>query len=214
MNRCEFADQRDTSILPILMSRSCLVRKSLRRNQALPAIWVCNPLIVAPEMLYGTPYTFSVDWWALGVIIYECTYNIVFPKLTQHPFQNEKSFHHHHHIEKAIREQEVTFPVVSQLAPSPFPVQDSPFRDSLVRGLLEKDVSGRIACKQGIQEFMRHPWLQDIDWSIVDARGLRPSYIPDVNNHALKIARKQQLRFLCCSRGTFVRRIPVEKQTG
>ena len=33
---------------------------------------------LAPEMLNGEPYTFSVDWWALGVTLYECTYNKVF----------------------------------------------------------------------------------------------------------------------------------------
>jgi serine/threonine kinase 32 len=35
----------------------------------------------APEMLISMPYTYSVDWWALGVIIYECTYNMVMTKV-------------------------------------------------------------------------------------------------------------------------------------
>jgi serine/threonine kinase 32 len=31
----------------------------------------------APEMLTKKPYTYSVDWWATGIILYECTYGFV-----------------------------------------------------------------------------------------------------------------------------------------
>ena len=30
-----------------------------------------TPNYIAPEILRGEPYGFSVDWWALGVLMYE-----------------------------------------------------------------------------------------------------------------------------------------------
>jgi serine/threonine kinase 32 len=32
---------------------------------------------MAPEMFISKPYRFSVDWWAVGIILYECTYGRV-----------------------------------------------------------------------------------------------------------------------------------------
>lgn len=37
---------------------------------------------MAPEVFKGSGYGTSVDWWALGVVFYECTYN-------QRPFSSE-----------------------------------------------------------------------------------------------------------------------------
>lgn len=41
-------------------------------------LWFCyflqitgTPNYIAPEILRGEEYSFSVDWWALGVLLYE-----------------------------------------------------------------------------------------------------------------------------------------------
>jgi serine/threonine protein kinase len=31
----------------------------------------------APEMMYGTEYRYSVDWWAMGLLLYRFVYNDV-----------------------------------------------------------------------------------------------------------------------------------------
>ena len=33
--------------------------------------WTGTPNYIAPEILRGEDYSFSVDWWALGVLLYE-----------------------------------------------------------------------------------------------------------------------------------------------
>lgn len=43
-------------------------------------LFFCRFLILkklAPEMFLGSPYSYSVDWWALGAILYECTFGRV-----------------------------------------------------------------------------------------------------------------------------------------
>ena len=34
-------------------------------------IFLGTPNYIAPEILRGEDYSFSVDWWALGVLLYE-----------------------------------------------------------------------------------------------------------------------------------------------
>ena len=36
---------------------------------------------MAPEMHISKPYGYSIDWWALGTILYECVYRRVFYNL-------------------------------------------------------------------------------------------------------------------------------------
>ncbi|XP_031758698.1 protein kinase C delta type [Xenopus tropicalis] len=42
-----------------------------------------TPLYIAPEMQEGKPYNASVDWWALGVILYQMAFSA-------HPFNTQE----------------------------------------------------------------------------------------------------------------------------
>ncbi len=35
-----------------------------------------TPIYMAPEMIQKQEYTFSVDWWAIGVFIYEMIFGM------------------------------------------------------------------------------------------------------------------------------------------
>ena len=45
--------------------------------------------------------------------------------------------------------------------------------------MLEKDPSQRY---QSISEIMEHPWFNDVDWSQVMSKSLKPPLIPDINS--------------------------------
>ena len=49
----------------------------------------------------------------------------------------------------------------------------------LLQGMLEKDVDRRL---QTIDEVMRHPWFNDVDWNMVLSKSEKPPLIPDINS--------------------------------
>ena len=47
------------------------VQRWLERVYKLICCFKGTPNYIAPEILRGEDYSFSVDWWALGVLLYE-----------------------------------------------------------------------------------------------------------------------------------------------
>ncbi|KAJ3000298.1 hypothetical protein HDV02_006510 [Globomyces sp. JEL0801] len=138
-------------------------------NQKIPSSKSGTAAYMAPEMLIHKPYAYSVDWWGLGIIIYECTYNI-------HPFLAEKRMP----LEKAIKELPIVFPDPSTLRAEYYPVFDSPNRTLFIRGLLNRSVPDRLAHgREGFKEIVDHVWMEDIDWRKLERMELIPDFIPD-----------------------------------
>ncbi|KAJ3302489.1 hypothetical protein HDV03_004912 [Kappamyces sp. JEL0829] len=128
-------------------------------------------LTPAPEMFIRKPYKYSVDWWALGIILYECTYNL-------HPFMLDKRIP----VEKAICESRLLFPSGSDLRPGRYPYVESPHRTDFIRRLLEKNVADRLGAN-GANDIKGHPWMAGMDWQAVMRKGLVPEFIPDPNQN-------------------------------
>jgi hypothetical protein len=56
------------------------VRISMKVNRPRHQVHVLTWVIwfhVAPEMFISKPYKYSIDWWAVGIIMFECTYGKV-----------------------------------------------------------------------------------------------------------------------------------------
>lgn len=53
--------------------------------------------------------------------------------------------------------------------------------------LLQKEASKRLGCgKGGSEEIKRHKWFKAINWKKLEAREVRPSFLPDVaGNHCV-----------------------------
>ena len=86
-------------------------------------------------MLRKVGYSFSVDWWALGIL----TYDMI---ATVQPFYDDD----------AIREGDIVFP----------PYMSTECRD-FVSKLLAKDPASRLGSNGGCDEVLAHPWLSGID---------------------------------------------------
>ena len=105
---------------------------------------------VAPEVIRGSGHDFTVDWWSLGVVVYEMLYG-------KTPFRGQ--------------DRKQRFNLILSKSPSLIGKQ-TPLRD-LIRRLLDKDPRQRI----GIEEIKAHEFFSGVDWnSIMEIS--RPPVIP------------------------------------
>ncbi|MQL90179.1 hypothetical protein Taro_022757 [Colocasia esculenta] len=105
---------------------------------------------VAPEVILGSGHDFAVDWWSLGVVLYEMLYG-------RTPFRGQNR-------------KETFYFILAK--PPELLGEKTPLRD-LIGRLLEKDPRERITC-EGIKA---HDFFRGLDWhSVLDIS--RPPYIP------------------------------------
>ncbi|UJR22507.1 hypothetical protein I4U23_025558 [Adineta vaga] len=117
------------------------------------------PDIMPPEMLLGQPYSFSVDWWQLGIAIFEM--------LTSHsPFFALSMLQTHKNV---LCHQQHKFPLrISSLA------------KHTCRMLLQSNVNKRLGCSiigMGAKEIKQNLWFQNhIDWTAIIERSYPSPY--------------------------------------
>ncbi|EEF28883.1 serine/threonine-protein kinase OXI1 [Ricinus communis] len=108
---------------------------------------------VAPEIIQGYGHEFAVDWWSLGVVLYEMLYG-------RTPF-------------KGSNRKETFFRILTR---SPDLVgETTPLRD-LIGKLLVKDPRERIK----VEGIKGHEFFKGIDWKLILEMS-RPPYIPLAN---------------------------------
>eukprot|EP00833_Pecoramyces_ruminatium_P003067 jgi/Orpsp1_1/1177099/evm.model.c7180000060182.1 len=124
---------------------------------------------MAPEVFKGKGYSYSVDWWGLGVILYECLYG-------KRPFKGQNNEQLTMNI---VSPQDIRYPSVNSLTKHPVKIT----QDCLMflKGLLTKDPTQRLGCRPGVglDELWDHPWLQGIDWDKLERKEYVAPFIPD-----------------------------------
>eukprot|EP00644_Phytophthora_capsici_P009168 jgi/Phyca11/504237/fgenesh2_kg.PHYCAscaffold_6_\ len=118
-----------------------------------------TPEYLAPEIIQSKGHGKSVDWWALGVLIYEMLAG--YP-----PFYDENPFG----IYQKILDGKVDFPKHI----------DSKAKD-LIKKLLSQDRTKRLGClRGGSEDVKKHKYFARVDWDAVLARSETPPYLPPV----------------------------------
>lgn len=116
-----------------------------------------TPEYLAPELLIGKGYTKVVDWWTLGVLLYEMMTGLP-------PFYDENT----NEMYKKILQQPLTFPNdMSQLA------------CDLLSKLLNRDPTQRLG-NNGSDEIKTHPFFGGIDWVKLYNKKYQPPFKPSV----------------------------------
>lgn len=118
-----------------------------------------TPEYLAPELLLGEGYTKNVDWWTLGVLLYEMLTGLP-------PFYDENT----NEMYRKILQQELRFPDDMSDAAS-----------SLLSGLLNRDPNARLG-NRGTDEIRNHEFFRSIDWNKLMKKAVQPPFKPSVQN--------------------------------
>ncbi|XP_078464601.1 protein kinase C epsilon type-like [Lampetra planeri] len=139
-----------------------------------------TPDYIAPEILQELDYGPSVDWWALGVLMYEMMAG-------QPPFEADNE----DDLFESILHDDVLYPVwLSKEAVS------------ILRDFMTKNPNKRLGCvvtQGGEEAIKRHSFFREIDWDLLEQRKIRPPFKPriktkrDVNNFDQDFTREEPL---------------------
>mmetsp|Transcript_98946 Transcript_98946/g.284269 ORF Transcript_98946/g.284269 Transcript_98946/m.284269 type:complete len:360 (-) Transcript_98946:79-1158(-) len=118
-----------------------------------------TPEYLAPEIIQSKGHGRAVDWWALGILIFEMLAG--YP-----PFYDENPFG----IYQKVLAGRIDFP-------KHFDVKAK----DLIKRLLTHDRAKRFGClKNGAEDIQKHKWYKGMDWEALAARTVKPAYLPAV----------------------------------
>ncbi|CAG8511367.1 1372_t:CDS:2 [Acaulospora morrowiae] len=116
---------------------------------------------LAPEIIRAEDYSYPVDWWSLGTLMYEMMTGIT-------PFWAEDQ----NRMYQRVLEDELEFP-------------DGMLQEamSLLHGLLQRDYRNRLGCgPNGSMEIKTHPYFDYVDWDDVYHKRICSPYIPTIDH--------------------------------
>ncbi|KAH7297872.1 hypothetical protein KP509_25G016500 [Ceratopteris richardii] len=116
-----------------------------------------TPDYLAPEIILAKGHGKAVDWWTLGVLIYEMLAGVA-------PFADDDA--------SATYQKILDGKII-------FPRYFSRSAKDLIRKLLTADLTKRIGClKDGVREIKHHPWFSNVKWDNVFHRKDKPPIKP------------------------------------
>ncbi|XVF05613.1 hypothetical protein REPUB_Repub05bG0187900 [Reevesia pubescens] len=146
-----------TSCKPQLLVPPTDEKKKRQRRQQNP-IFVAEPMrasnsfvgteeYIAPEIISGAGHTSAVDWWALGILLYEMLYGYT-------PFRGktrQKTFAN-------VLQKDLKFPRSIQVSLN---------AKQLMYRLLHRDPKNRLGSREGASEIKGHPFFKGVNWALV-----------------------------------------------
>ena len=119
------------------------------------------PEYYSPEMINQTGYNKSIDFWQLGILLFEMLAGYT-PFIDSDPVK----------LFQKIKNCKIIFPKnINKNA------------KTLIRHFLTVDINKRLGCtKKGIYEIVQNPFFEGFDWERLLHRNLTPPFIPKVNH--------------------------------
>ncbi|KAF7249858.1 Protein kinase C delta type [Varanus komodoensis] len=116
-----------------------------------------TPDYIAPEILQGMKYTFSVDWWSFGVLLYEML-------IGQSPFHGD--------------DEDELFESIRVDTPH-YPRWITKESKDILEKLFERDPAKRLGITGSIRD---HPFFKAINWTALEKREMEPPFKPKVKS--------------------------------
>ncbi|KAM6940018.1 serine/threonine-protein kinase N1 [Xenentodon cancila] len=118
-----------------------------------------TPEFLAPEVLTDTSYTRAVDWWGLGVLIYEML-------VGESPFPGDDE----EEVFDSIVNDEVRYP--SFLSTEAI---------GIMRRLLRRNPERRLGSgEKDAEEVKKQPFFRNVDWEALLQRKVPPPFVPSI----------------------------------
>ncbi|XP_006025933.1 protein kinase C delta type isoform X1 [Alligator sinensis] len=116
-----------------------------------------TPDYIAPEILQGLKYTFSVDWWSFGVLLYEML-------IGQSPFHGD--------------DEDELFESIRVDTPH-YPRWITKESKDILEKLFERDPTRRLGVTGHIRD---HSFFKTINWTALEKREVEPPFKPKVKS--------------------------------
>jgi len=128
-----------------------------------------TPEYLAPEMVNRTGHDKNVDWWAIGVLIYEMLIGVT-------PFYNRNR----NMLLMKIKNSKVIFPDRTR-----YRIDYSDEIVDLIVGLLAKDKTKRLGFKDDGKEVLAHPFFASLDLEKLEKKQIVPPFNPEISKDFL-----------------------------
>lgn len=120
-----------------------------------------TPEFLAPEVLTETSYTRAVDWWGLGVLIFEML-------VGESPFPGDDEGE----VFDSIVNDEVRYPRMLSLEAI-----------ALMRRLLRKNPDRRLgSSERDAEDVKKQAFFRDIEWEQLLLRNIKPPFVPTISS--------------------------------
>jgi hypothetical protein len=120
-----------------------------------------TPEYIAPEILLNRGHSFSVDWWALGILLFEMFTG-------NPPFVDENPMR----IYQKILDGRITYPA-----------RMNPNAKDFIGRLLAKNLSTRLGhTASGAMDVMEHPFFDVVDWKRILDKRVKSPYKPELKD--------------------------------
>uniref|UniRef100_A0A8C9TJF9 protein kinase C n=1 Tax=Scleropages formosus TaxID=113540 RepID=A0A8C9TJF9_SCLFO len=119
-----------------------------------------TPEFLAPEVLTDTCYTRAVDWWGLGVLVFEMLAG-------ESPFPGDEE----EEVFDSIVNDEVRYPQFLSAEAT-----------SLMKRLLRRNPERRLGSgEKDAEEVKKQPFFRDVDWEALFQKKLPPPFVPSIS---------------------------------
>jgi len=144
------------------------------KNRELRVKTSCGtPEYLPPEIiLLKKDHGKAVDYWALGVLVYEMLYEVT-------PFYDSDRNQMYYNIVH----QKLWFPIRNKCRRDIISSQISKECKSFIAGLLRRNEYERLGSREsGFEDLVSHPWFKSLEFEKVLSREILPEYVPVVKD--------------------------------